>query len=72
MLEMGMFGLRNLITVRYSNGQIDKIPRPLLNTMIETHKIIGFKRKKSWVVVDKDAVRGTDHGYYNGRERRRH
>ena len=69
---MGVFGLRKLITVRYPDGQIDKIPRPLLNTMIETHKITGFKRKEGWVVIGKDAIRGMDHGYLQGRDRRRH
>lgn len=69
---MRMFDHKKLITVRYPDGQIDKIPKPLLNTMIETHKIVEFKRKEGWVVVGKDAIRGMDHGYLKGRDRRRH
>ena len=69
---MGVFRLRNLIKVRYSDGQVDKIPRPLLNTMIESKKIIEFKRKDGWVVIGRDAIRGMDHGEQEGRDRRWH
>lgn len=69
---MGVFRLRKLITVRYPDGQTDKIPLPLLNTMIETHKIVEFKRKEGWVVIGRDAIRGMDHGRFSGRERRWH
>ena len=67
---MGAFRLRKLIPVRYPDGQVDKIPRPLLNTMIETHIIIEFKRKEGWVVIGRDAVRGMNHGQLSGKERR--
>lgn len=69
---MRVFTLRKLIRVRYPDGQIDKVPLPLLNTLIETHKISEFKRKKGWVVIGRDAIRGMDHGRFNGRERRWH
>lgn len=69
---MEVLGLRKLITVRYPDGQIDKIPKALLNTMIETNKIVEFKRKEGWVVVCRDAIRGMDHGYCKGRDRRKH
>jgi hypothetical protein len=67
---MGVFRLRKLIPVRYADGHVDKIPSPLLNTLIETHKIIEFKRKGGWVVVGSDAIRGMDHGQLRGKERR--
>jgi hypothetical protein len=67
---MGVFRLRKLIPVRYTDGHVDKIPSPLLNTLIETHKITEFKRKKGWVVVGSDAIRGMDHGQLRGKERR--
>ena len=67
---MGVFRLRKLIPVRYADGHVDKIPPPLLNTLIETHKIIEFKRKEGWVVVGSDAIRGMDYGQLFGKERR--
>lgn len=69
---MGAFKLRELIPVRYSDGRIDKIQPSLLNTMIETHKIIEFKRKGGWVVIGSDAIRSMDHGPLHGKERRWH
>ncbi len=67
---MGVFRLRKLIPVRYADGHVDKIPSPLLNTLIETHQIIEFKRKEGWAVVGSDAIRGMDHGQLLGKERR--
>lgn len=69
---MGVLRLRKLIQVRYPDGQIDKIPMPLLNTLIETHKIAEFKRKEGWVMVGSDPIRGMDHGQRSGNERRWH
>lgn len=61
---------RKLITVKYPDGQINDIPTVLLNTMIETKKIVGFKRKDGWVIIGKDSIRGMGHGHYHGREKR--
>ena len=58
---MGVFRLKKLIPVRYADGHVDKIPSPLLNTLIETHQIIEFKRKEGWIVVGSDAIRGMNH-----------
>ena len=69
---MGVFRLRRLIPVRYSDGHVDKIPSPLLNTLIETHQVIAFKRKEGWIVIGIDAIRGMDHGQLRGKERRWH
>jgi len=69
---MGVFRLIKLIPVRYPDGQVDKIPLPLLNTLIETHKIIEFKRKEGWVIIGRDAVREMNHGHLSGKERRWH
>jgi len=69
---MGVFRLRRLIPVRYSDGHVDKIPSPLLNTLIETHQIMAFKRKEGWIVIGIDAIRGMDHGQLSGKERRWH
>jgi hypothetical protein len=67
---MGVFRLRKLIPVRYADGHLDKIPSPLLNTLIETHQIIEFKRKEGWVVVGNSSIRGMNHGYLHGKDRR--
>lgn len=69
---MGIFRLKRLIPVRYSDGNVDNIPSPLLNTLIETHQIIAFKRKECWIVIGIDAIRGMDHGQLRGKERRWH
>lgn len=68
---MGVFRLRKMIPVRYPDGHVDKIPSLLLNTLIETQKITEFKRKEGWVVVSGAAIRGTNHGQFRDRERRR-
>jgi hypothetical protein len=67
---MGVFKLRKLIPVRYTDGHVDKIPSPLLNTLIETHQITEFKRKEGWIVVGSDAIRGMNNGQLRGKERR--
>lgn len=69
---MGIFRLSKLISVRYPDGQIDKIPMTLLNTMIESHKIIEFKRKEGWVVIGRDVIRGMGRGQQSDKERRWH
>ena len=71
-VDMAIFRLRKLIPVRYPDGQIDKIPMPLLNTMIESRKIAEFKRQEGWVVIGRDAIRGMNNGQRPGKERRWH
>jgi hypothetical protein len=70
--DMGIFRLRRLIPVRYHDGQVDKVPLPLLNTLVETHKIIEFKREEGWIEIGSDAIRGMNHGRLYGKERRWH
>ena len=67
---MGVFKLRKLIPVRYADGHVDKIPSPLLNTLIETHQITEFKREEGWIAVGSDTVRGMNPGQLRGKERR--
>ena len=67
---MGVFRLKKLITVRYADGHVDNIPSPLLNTLIETHQIVEFKRKEGWIVVGSDAIRNMNHGRLREKERR--
>jgi hypothetical protein len=69
---MGVFSLKRLIPVRYSDGRVDNVPSPLINTLVETHQIIAFKREECWIVIGIDAIRGMDHGQLGGKERRRH
>ena len=45
---MGVSRLRKLIPVRYTDGHVDKIPSPLLNTLIETRKITDFRLHLTW------------------------
>lgn len=72
MLNMGVFRLRRLIPVRYSDGHVEKIPSLLLNTLIETHQITAFKRKEGWIVVGSGDIRGMGHKQHSGWERRWH
>jgi len=67
---MELFRHKRLISVRLQDGSIDNVPKPLLNTMIETHEITEFKRKDGWVVIGRDAIRGMDSGQMPGKERR--
>ncbi|NIQ08815.1 MAG: hypothetical protein GWO08_18040 [Gammaproteobacteria bacterium] len=58
------------IAVKYPDGHYENVPKALLNTMIELHKISEFKRKKGWVVIGKDPIRGMGRGPFKGREKR--
>ena len=59
-----------MITVKYPDGHYEDIPKPLLNTLIELHKIVEFKRKSGWVVIGKDAIRGMGREPFKGKEKR--
>lgn len=69
---MGVFRLRKLIPVRYTDGRVDKVPPPVLNTLIEAHKITEFKRREGWVVIGRDTIRGMNHVRPDNKERRWH
>lgn len=58
------------IEVMYPDGETDAISPYLLNTYIQTGKIVRFKRSGDWVLVSEGPLRGED-GRYQGRERRR-
>lgn len=59
------------IEVMFSDGKTGVISPYLLNTYIETGKIVQFKRRSGWVRIGEASIRGND-GYYEGRNRRRH
>ena len=59
------------IEVMFPDGKTGAISPYLLNTYIETGKIVQFKRRSGWVRIGKAPIRGTD-GHYKGRDRRRH
>ncbi len=58
------------ITVKYPDGHFEKVPKELLNVMIELDRISEFKRKNGWVVIGKDPIRGMGRGPFKGREKR--
>ena len=51
----------------FTEGMADDL---LLDSLIDAHKIIAFRRASGWVVVGKDRVR-EKHTLYAGTERRR-
>jgi hypothetical protein len=58
------------VEIMYPDGETDVISPYLLNTYIQTGKIVRFKRGGYWVLISKGPMRGQD-GRYKGRERRR-
>jgi len=58
------------VEVMYPDGEIDAINPHLLNTYIQTEKIVRFKRGGDWVLVSEGPIRGQDGGYHD-RERRK-
>lgn len=58
-----------MIRVRYPDGETRMVRPPLLDHLIQTRKIVEFKRQEGWVRVGVDPVR-TRRIDYHGPERR--
>ena len=60
-----------LIRVMYDNGLFDMVKPQLLDTLLETKKLSGFKRTNGWAVVGRDAIRSNRRSQsFQGRDRR--
>jgi len=68
---MWKYARRRKIQVKFLNGETSEINPFLLNTQIETGKVIAFRRSGGWVQVGRDPIRGSN-GHYQGVERRQH
>jgi len=60
---------RRKIEVKFVNGETGELSPYLLNTNIETGRIVEFRRSSGWVRIGRDPIRGTD-GNYKGTDRR--
>ena len=59
-----------MIRVKYPGGVTGMVRPPLLKQLINSEKIIEFRRSEGWVIVGQDKVRGNKHVDYLGEERR--
>ena len=56
-------GLTMLIQVNYPDNTFDYVKEDVLDTLIETNKIIRFRRSSGWVTLGVDPVRRTKREY---------
>lgn len=59
-----------MIKVIYHDNRTDTVKEYLLEELIRTKKITGFRRSSGWVAVDRDPVR-QDQRPFSGPERRK-
>ena len=59
-----------MIRIVRNNFQDAQVEDHVLDSMIDSQKIIAFSRASTWVVVGKDSVR-RHHTFYSGEERRK-
>lgn len=59
-----------LIKVRYPDGNTRMVRPPLLNQLIETRKIVEFRRSDGWARLGADPIRHRRRPEYAGPERR--
>lgn len=52
-----------LIQVNYPDNRFDYVKENILDTLIETKKIIRFKRSTGWVTLGVDSIRSTKREY---------
>ena len=52
-----------LIQVNYPDNRFDFVKETVLDTLIETKKIIRFKRSTGWVTLGEDPIRVTKREY---------
>ena len=60
------------ILVRYKDETMGYIPSYELNNLLDSNRILAFRRSSGWVQLGKDPLRGQGcNGAYRGPERRR-
>ena len=59
-----------LIRVMYDDGKFDMVKPQRLDTLLETKRVISFKRDEGWAVVGRDALRSSRSQGHKGVERR--
>ena len=60
-----------LIQVQYANGKYDMVKAWFLDWLIETGRIVTFKRSEGWVIIGRDTIRDTSSNVvYQGQEKR--
>ena len=62
-----------MLPVLYTDGTFDFVKDFMLTSLIESSRILKFKRSSGWVEVDSPYIRRADgSGDYSGPERRIH
>jgi hypothetical protein len=70
-VEQGRKGVEAMmVPVMLKNGTEEIVSSQVLDRMLESDQVTFFRRGSGWVVVGRDAVRGTGGCLYRGRERR--
>ncbi len=59
-----------MIRVMYFDGLTEMVRPPVLQHLIETGKIMRFRRTEGWTEIGTDPVRVDIWNVYSGRERR--
>jgi hypothetical protein len=60
-----------MILVRYEDGNVRKVPAPLLGKLIKSGEVTHFRRASGWIEATSDAVRTHVSPRYQGAEKRR-
>jgi hypothetical protein len=63
-----------MIPVQYNDGRHDMVKPQLLDRLLNSRRVVGFKRSSGWVTVGSDPIRGQERRRsqvaYTGRDRR--
>ena len=61
-----------MIPVVYKNGKEDLVEQKFLDILLHIGEIQEFRRSDHWVNVAEGPIRSSQHGEYNGEDRRIH
>jgi hypothetical protein len=56
-------GFKSIVQVELSDNRYDYVSDKMLDTLIESNKIVKFKRITGWVTVGVDPLRAANRGY---------
>lgn len=54
-----------MIPVKYNDGRHDLVKPQILERLLSTHKLVGFKRSSGWVTVGVDPIRKRERRLYS-------